>query len=228
MKYHLLDFNISRQSLLIIFISLVVFILSCTGLLDSFSLKVSHFLYHWLGYTNKWSRTYGEPWFVNLNSNISSFGSREIVFSITVFFSIYLFNAKNLTKVIKFLSVVLGGILLIFLIKYINSNEVQHTFKSILIESLSNFPSGHAFITLVLYVAIAFSLQSRKYPPKINNYFYIVAFILVIAVGISRIILGAHTVTEVVAGWSLGVFWLSFINLILNLKPAAVFYQINK
>lgn len=72
-----------EQKLLIIFFvtGIFFFLLSSFGVFDGISAEVSSLLYNWLGYTNKWSHSYGPEWFVNLNGNVSSFGSKELVFS---------------------------------------------------------------------------------------------------------------------------------------------------
>jgi membrane-associated phospholipid phosphatase len=228
MKYHLYNFNLKKNYILIFFTSLVIFLLSCFGVFNSLSADVAKFLYDHLGYTNKWSQTYGEPWFVMLNTNFSAFGSREIVFVFTTFYTIYLFKARGKQKTFNFLFTVIGGILLILTIKYITSGEEPVTSRMVVTENISEFPSGHTFIATVLYVACAISLKSKIHSTDVNGYFLVAALILALIVGLSRIAGAAHTVTEVIAGWSLGICWLTLSQIVLQIKSPTINNFINK
>lgn len=209
---------LNKNNLIIFTISTIVFTLSALGLFDSLSAEVSKLLYHTFGYTNKWSRSYGEPWFVNLNSNLSAFGSREIVLLVTVFFSVYLFKDRGKVKALNFLYTTIGAIILILFIKSITSDIGHITFKTIITESLSNFPSGHTFIATVLYLGIAKALNSRSRSASVNRFIFVSAILLIFIVGVSRVTGSGHTVTEVIAGWSLGLAWISLSELFLKFK----------
>ncbi|HMN47515.1 MAG TPA: phosphatase PAP2 family protein [Ignavibacteriaceae bacterium] len=214
----------NNKTLIIIFtISLIFYLLSCFGVFDGLSEFVAHSLYNALGYTNKWSHSYGPPWFVNMVNNISSLGSRELVLiiSIFMFFFIKIIRGEKAAK--NFLFTVGVGIFIILSVKSITSKLDELTFKSLLVESLSNFPSGHTFIATVLYLAIARYLSThRKYEP-VNKFLFISAAIIIALVGISRFVGSGHTITEVIAGWSLGLCWYSFAQIFLASDHKTVF-----
>ena len=219
----------NNKTLIIIFtISLIFYLLSCFGVFDGLSEIVAHSLYNALGYTNKWSKTFGEPWFVNMNNNISAFGSKEIVLIFAIFISVYLFKARNKTKALNFLLTVAGGIILLVVLKSFTSKNEIISFKSFLTENLSNFPSGHAFIATVLYLASASAFKSHKHSSEVNVYFFTFASILILLVGISRIAVATHTITEVIAGWSLGLSWYSFSEMVLKFNLPKKERSINK
>jgi len=95
MKNNLADFAISKSLLILFFAGIFIFILSCFGVFDQMSSGIAKTLYNHLGYTNRWSKTYGEPWFVSMNTNISAFGSREVVLISTIFFSVLSFQSSE-------------------------------------------------------------------------------------------------------------------------------------
>ena len=71
----------------------------------------------------------------------------------------------------------------------------------------NSFPSGHALGSLVCYGAIylAFLPAARG---RWRTVFTVVIAVLVAIVGISRILLGVHYLSDVLGGWAIGVTWL--------------------
>jgi undecaprenyl-diphosphatase len=214
----------TNKTLIIVFtISLIVYLLSCFGAFDGLSEIVAHSLYNALGYTNKWSHSYGPPWFVNMVDNISSLGSRELVLFISIFMFFYIKIIRGEKAAKNFLFTVGVGIIIILSVKSITSKLDELTLKSLLVESPSNFPSGHTFIATVLYLATARYLSThRKYEP-VNKFLITSAAIIIALVGISRFVGSGHTITEVIAGWSLGLCWYTFSQMFLALDHKTVF-----
>jgi len=214
----------TNKTLIIVFtISLIVYLLSCFGVFDGLSALVSKSLYNALGYTNKWSHSYGPPWFVGMINDISSLGSRELVLIFSTFMYFYLKMIKGKSDAGKFIFTVGLGIVLILVTKSMTSNHAEINFNTILTETLSNFPSGHTFIATVLYLTMARSLNThRKYEP-VNKFLFISAVIIIALVGISRFVGSGHTITEVIAGWSLGLCWYTFAQMFLAIDHKTIF-----
>lgn len=213
----------TNKTLLIIFASsLIIYLLSCFGLFDGISEFVAKSLYNALGYTNKWSHSYGPPWFVNMLSDISAIGSRELVLIFSVFMYFYLQLARGKSDARNFIFTVGLGIFFILVTKSITSNLEQINFTTVLTEILSNFPSGHTFIATVMYLAMARYLSSSRKSDFINKYLFISAAIIIAFVGISRFIGSGHTVTEVIAGWTLGICWYTFTQMFLRLDHRTI------
>lgn len=213
-----------NKTLIIVFVlNLAIYLLSCAGIFDGLSEEVSHSLYNALGYTNKWSKSYGPPWFVNMVGDISALGSRELVLIITTFVFFYLKMIKGKKSAYNFLFTVATGILVIIIIKSITSTHEELYLKSVLVESLSNFPSGHTFISTVLYLSIAKHLTTNLKYEMVNKYLFVSATVIVALVGICRFVGAGHTITEVIAGWSLGLCWYTFAQLFLAIDHKTIF-----
>ncbi len=70
-----------------------------------------------------------------------------------------------------------------------------------------SFPSGHANGGLIFYVFLAFligRLLKQNKQGDIANLIYVIAGIIVFLIGVSRVYLGIHYPTDVIAGWCLG------------------------
>jgi undecaprenyl-diphosphatase len=73
-----------------------------------------------------------------------------------------------------------------------------------------SFPSGHALGSLVGYGILAYVIgASFKETQKGRLRIVIATAVLVIAIGISRLYLGVHYFSDVVAGYAVGILWLS-------------------
>jgi undecaprenyl-diphosphatase len=82
-----------------------------------------------------------------------------------------------------------------------------------------SFPSGHALVTLVFFVLVIFLVRSclhraegrsggrRGARPALKVVAVAVGLVLVAAIGFSRIYLGVHWTSDVLAGWILGGAW---------------------
>ena len=71
----------------------------------------------------------------------------------------------------------------------------------------ASFPSGHAMLSSVVYLTLAAALARTAESIKLKCYYLGVAIALTGLIGCSRVYLGVHYPTDVLAGWSLGSAW---------------------
>ena len=70
-----------------------------------------------------------------------------------------------------------------------------------------SFPSGHSVLSAVVYLSLGVLLAQIAFKRRVKAYFLTVALVLTFLVGISRIYLGVHYPTDVLAGWTVGLVW---------------------
>ena len=165
------------------------------------------------GFTNKWSHTYGPEWFVDINSDISSLGGPTLFFLIILFVISLLFVQYRFKTLTKFLIIIFGSVFLLFVLKYLfNSNRPNQLVGLILSNDLG-FPSGHAFMSLILFYTLNFITTKRMRDKSLKFLINTSTIIIIILIGLSRILIGAHNPEEVIAGWSAGIFWIYITSL---------------
>ena len=76
--------------------------------------------------------------------------------------------------------------------------------------SNASFPSGHAMISAAIYLTIGAMLAEAQQRRSARLFLMIFAGLLVILIGCSRIYLGVHWPSDVLAGWCLGSIWALF------------------
>jgi undecaprenyl-diphosphatase len=79
-------------------------------------------------------------------------------------------------------------------------------------EPTFSFPSGHSLFSFVLYGLIAYTLLGRRSPRRAPT--LLAAAALVLGIGLSRIYLGMHYPTDLLAGYLTGACWLGGVILI--------------
>ena len=131
---------------------------------------------------------------------ISTIFNDKILLLIMVLLSAFLFWIKEAKKAIFiFFSAGFGGLIL-FIIKYTvqRGRPLPDVFDGY------SFPSGHSTIIVVFFVSLLFIINKKEF-------LSILAIFAIIAVPVSRVVLGAHFISDVVAGLLLGSIVVDFM-----------------
>lgn len=137
---------------------------------------------------------------------ITVLGKWQIVMSSAIALSFILWLWKQKVYLFPLWVTIAGSGLLNFLGKL--AFHRQRPDVALYIEDTFSFPSGHATIAVAFYGFIVYILfrQIRKWKYKINALFF--GIILILAIGLSRLYLGVHFLSDVWGGYLLGALWL--------------------
>lgn len=131
---------------------------------------------------------------------ISTIFNDKILLLIMVLLSVFLFWIKEAKKAIFiFFSAGFGGLIL-FIIKY----TVQRVRPLPEVFSGYSFPSGHSTIIVVFFLSLLFIINKKEILSMLATF-------AIIAVPISRVVLGAHFLSDVIAGLLLGSIVVDFM-----------------
>jgi undecaprenyl-diphosphatase len=130
-----------------------------------------------------------------------------VLATITAAFAGYLFLARKQAAAWLMLFAVFGGIALSDLLKLAFARPRPDFVAPAARVFTTSFPSGHATLSAITYLTIAALLARSQSSSRIGRYFVIVAALLTILIGISRVYLGVHYPTDVLGGWCVGAAW---------------------
>jgi len=71
----------------------------------------------------------------------------------------------------------------------------------------ASFPSAHSMMSAVTYLTLGALLARSQERKRLKAYFLLLAALLTIAIGVTRVYLGVHWPTDVLAGWTAGAVW---------------------
>ena len=93
--------------------------------------------------------------------------------------------------------------------------------EPIVIERGFSFPSGHSLLSMVAYGVLAVLVMRSRLPLAVRRGVVAVLGVVILLVGVSRIWLGVHYPTDVLAGWTAGaVIVLVYARLTRSVSPA--------
>tara|TARA_A100001391_G_scaffold65878_2_gene41463 strand:+ start:7034 stop:7786 length:753 start_codon:yes stop_codon:yes gene_type:complete len=138
--------------------------------------------------------------------DITALGSFSVLTIVVSSVVIYLLLTRRAAAAVLVAGAVISGALLSDLLKEF-FDRPRPEFSAVAGELSASFPSGHSMISAVTYLTLGALLArlSERWREKI--FFYGVAIVLTILVGTSRVLLGVHYPSDVVAGWALGAAW---------------------
>jgi undecaprenyl-diphosphatase len=152
------------------------------------------------------SEPIGPVWLQEGARDLTALGSFTVLGIVLVTVVGYLFLAGKRAAAWLVLIAVVGGVILNTLLK-LGFARPRPDFAPAGRVFTPSFPSGHAALSAVAYLTLGALLAQLHRATRIRIYFMATGVILTLLVGLSRVYLGAHYPTDVVAGWCIGSAW---------------------
>jgi undecaprenyl-diphosphatase len=149
----------------------------------------------------------GPPWLLEAMRDITSLGSTVVLALIFILVVVYLLIARKWATAVLVSIAVIGGQTISTVIKLAVERPRPELPEWAPRVVTASFPSGHAMLSAVTYLTIGALLARVELRPALRVYLVSAAVLLTILVGVSRVYLGVHWPTDVLAGWSVGSAW---------------------
>jgi undecaprenyl-diphosphatase len=180
------------------------------------------FLFAWLGnemlegdtqrfdqVVREWVHSYASPSMTRAMNAISLLGYNVLIVELLV--ALAVFAKLQWRRAALWLTVAMTGSLALDLtLKYIYHRTRPTAYFGMAPHSYS-FPSGHALCSFCFYGVLAGLLSARTRPLAWRLLIWFTAAALVIAIGLSRIYLGVHYPSDVIAGYLAATVWVGTI-----------------
>jgi undecaprenyl-diphosphatase len=153
------------------------------------------------------SQPVGPQWLSGAMRDVTALGSAPVLVLVVLAVAGALGVRRQYHAVALLLAATVGGILLNDALKELfarpRPTAALHLTE---VRSLS-FPSGHAMTSAIIYLTLAALLTRLVQTRALRLYFLGVAAFLTLLVGASRVYLGVHYPSDVLAGWTAGLAW---------------------
>lgn len=148
----------------------------------------------------------GPAWVQETGRDVTALGSFVFLGFLSVATVGYLLLVRKGGLAKLMMASVLGGALASTLLKY-GIDRPRPDFPSAVRVFTPGFPSGHATLATVTFLTLGVLLTRGSTDRRVKSYFMGLSVFLTVAVGLSRIYLGVHYPSDVLAGWCVGAAW---------------------
>ena len=154
------------------------------------------------------------PWVYRASVFITQFGSQALLAIVVAGSSAWLFWKRDTKAAWHWLAVYAATGLLTWVLK-----STVHIARPVDFHSGFSFPSAHTSMSLAVYGFLALMI-ARELPVPRRWIPYSVAGLIVGLIALSRLYLGVHWFSDVLAGLSLGLAWMALIGIAYDRHPA--------
>jgi undecaprenyl-diphosphatase len=153
----------------------------------------------------EWPR--GPGWLVEAARDITALGGPAVLLLATFAVAVYLVLLRQYRGAALVLLLVIGGGVLCGALKMLFARPRPAVPSHVVVATSASFPSGHAKLSAVVYLSLAAFLAHTARKMRVKAFFLGAGALLTFLVGVSRVYLGVHFPTDVLAGWLAGLVW---------------------
>ena len=158
----------------------------------------------------RWIGNHHSPALDGTMLEITALGTGAVVIMIVCVAGLFLTLTKHKYSALLLLVATVGGMLLDTVLKLRFDRPRPHVFTWGTQAAMSSFPSGHAMSATIVYSTVAYlaaRLQKRAWARWATMLF---AAVIIVMISLSRMYLGVHYPSDVLAGAIVGLSWAAF------------------
>jgi undecaprenyl-diphosphatase len=158
----------------------------------------------------RWMGTHRIAWIERSLLEITALGTGLVVMMIVIISALFLVATQHRFSAFLLLVASAGGLILNTILKSSFDRPRPRLFDWVTNPSGSSFPSGHAMGSAIVYFTVAYliaRLEKRRWMRALT---IIISLLLVFLISVSRLYLGVHYPSDVLAGMVIGLAWAGF------------------
>ncbi|MEQ8662845.1 MAG: phosphatase PAP2 family protein [Gammaproteobacteria bacterium] len=149
----------------------------------------------------------GPGWVEELGRDVTALGGVGVLTYVTLAVVVYLVLQRQRRAALYVAAAIALGMLISFALKTGFDRPRPELVPHGSLVYTSSFPSGHSMMAALVYLTLGVLLARLQPRRQLKAYVIGLAVLTALAVGISRVYLGVHWPTDVVAGWVAGAVW---------------------
>ncbi len=149
----------------------------------------------------------GPDWMAEVGRDVTALGGVTVLVLATLAVAGFLLLDRKYAAMGFVLAAVASGMVLSSLLKACFARPRPEVVPHLSRVYTSSFPSGHSMMSAIVYLTLGTLLARMVVRRPLKVYFLAVALILTGLVGCSRVYMGVHYSTDVLAGWAAGLVW---------------------
>lgn len=158
--------------------------------------------------TREWLVGHRSPGLTAAMTAFTTLGSSPVLVSVAFGIAVWLWVARRRREVLLVGGTALGALVLGPLLKNLVERARPEGAHLVLVNSWA-YPSGHT-LTSTAVIGVLTTLAASRLAARAARLAVVATGVaLIVAVGVSRIYLGVHWPTDVLAGWLIGSLWLT-------------------
>lgn len=156
----------------------------------------------------------GPFWLKKAMVDLTSLGGGPFLTLLTLAAAGFLVAARKWGMAAFVVIAIAGGGLAANLLKWVFVRARPDLVPHLVSVDSASFPSAHAMNSAVTFLTLGVLLSRTQKDGRLKAYLMGVAIFLTLIVGFSRVYLGVHWPTDVVAGWAVGAAWAILCSLV--------------
>lgn len=149
----------------------------------------------------------GPDWVEEMGRDFTALGSLGVLTLLTLFAAGFLLIRGERRTFWLLLAAVTGGVAISSLLKHVINRPRPDLVPHETLVHTASFPSGHSMMAAATYLTLALLMMQIDPRRRVRAYFIGVAMLLTVLVGVTRVYLGVHWPSDVLAGWGFGSLW---------------------
>lgn len=149
----------------------------------------------------------GPSWVTQSVVEITTLGGYPVLVTLVTAIAGFLLVYRKFGPAIFMVAAIVSGTVVSHLLKIVYDRPRPDIVDHLVATHTASFPSGHATMSAVVYLTLATMIVRLVDDVAVRIYVILMAVLLTFMVGMSRIYLGVHWPSDVIAGWALGTAW---------------------
>ena len=158
----------------------------------------------------RWMGAHRIEWIERSLLEITALGTGLVVMMIVVISALFLIATQHRFSAFLLLVASAGGIVLNAVLKSSFDRPRPQLFEWLTVPSSSSFPSGHAMSSAIVYFTVAYLIARLEKRRWMRTLTILSSLLLVLLISVSRLYLGVHYPSDVLAGVIIGLAWAGF------------------